>query len=205
MDMPGMSLPMPAKKAPATKTHKKPAAKKAAKKPVAKKAVTKAPVQRKHPTPSRPMTMPMHHGSMPMADHSQMDNGTMPQQPSTEPMQMPMDHSQMDHGAMPGMAMPTSERAGHAMAMTGALGAYPMERESSGTAWQPDSSEHAGLHVVSGDWMLMAHGVLNLVYDHQSGPRGDDQAFASGMLMGMARRSLGNGALQFKAMVSPDP
>ena len=53
--------------------------------------------------------------------------------------------------------------------------------------------------------MLMAHGTLNLVYDHQSGPRGDDKAFASGMLMGMARRPLGNGTLQFKAMLSPDP
>jgi hypothetical protein len=58
---------------------------------------------------------------------------------------------------------------------------------------------------MSGDWTLMAHGVLNLIYDHQSGPRGDDKAFASGMLMGMARRPLGNGTLQFKAMVSPDP
>ena len=46
---------------------------------------------------------------------------------------------------------------------------------------------------------------LNFVYDHQSGPRGDDKAFASGMLMGMARRPLGNGTLQFKAMLSPDP
>ena len=56
-----------------------------------------------------------------------------------------------------------------------------------------------------GDWTLMAHGVLNLVSDHQSGPGGDDKAFASGMLMGMARRPLGNGTLQLKAMVSPDP
>ena len=53
--------------------------------------------------------------------------------------------------------------------------------------------------------MLMAHGMLNLVYDQQSGRRGDDKAFASGMLMGMARRPLGNGTLQFKAMLSPDP
>ena len=58
---------------------------------------------------------------------------------------------------------------------------------------------------MSGDWMLMAHGTLNLVYDHQSGARGDDKAFASGMLMGMARRPLGNGTLQLKAMLSPDP
>jgi len=95
--------------------------------------------------------------------------------------------------------------AGHEMAMTGALGPYPMERESSGTAWQPDASEHVGLMSMSGDWTLMAHGVVNLVYDHQSGRRGDDKLFASGMLMGMARRPLGNGTLQFKAMLSPDP
>ena len=53
--------------------------------------------------------------------------------------------------------------------------------------------------------MLMAHGALNFVFDHQSGPRGDDKAFASGMLMGMARRPLGDGTLQLKAMLSPDP
>jgi len=89
--------------------------------------------------------------------------------------------------------------------MTGAFGAYPMAREASGTAWQPDNSVHEGLHRTAGDWALMAHGTLNLVYDHQSGPRGDDKLFASGMLMGMARRPVGDGTLQFRAMVSPDP
>jgi len=44
-----------------------------------------------------------------------------------------------------------------------------------------------------------------LVYDHQGGRRGDDKAFAAGMLMGMAKRPIGKGTLQFKAMVSPDP
>jgi hypothetical protein len=58
---------------------------------------------------------------------------------------------------------------------------------------------------MSGEWMLMAHGVLNLVYDHQGGPRGDDRAFASGMLMGTASRPLGDGTLQLRAMLSPDP
>jgi hypothetical protein len=106
------------------------------------------------------------------------------------------------HGAMGTMGMPTGD---HAMAMTGALGSYPMERESSGTAWQPDSSQHSGLMTTRGDWTLMGHGVVNLVADHQSGPRGDDEAFASGMLMGMARRPIGNGTVQLKAMVSPDP
>jgi len=121
-----------------------------------------------------------------------------PAQP--EPAPMPMDHSQM--GRPPGESdiviadyrMPSA-----------ALGQYAMTRESSGTAWQPDASEHRGLHAAHGGWMLMAHGLLNLVYDHQSGRRGDDKAFASGMLMGMARRPLGNGTVQLKAMLSPDP
>jgi hypothetical protein len=114
---------------------------------------------------------------------------------------MPIDHSQMQMPPAEGDIVVAEPR----MRMTGALGPYGMQRESSGTAWQPDTSEHMGLHVTRGDWMLMAHGTLNLVYDHQSGPRGDDKAFVSGMLMGMARHPLGNGALQFKAMVSPDP
>ena len=114
----------------------------------------------------------------------------------------PTDHS--SKGQMPGMESAHRGKMGQ-MAMNGALGSYPIERESSGTAWQPDTSEHSGLMSMSSDWTLMAHGAVNLVYDHQSGPRGDDKAFASGMLMGMARRPLGNGTLQFKAMLSPDP
>jgi hypothetical protein len=115
--------------------------------------------------------------------------------------------------AMPGMTMPAETmpadkmamtHEGH-MAMSGALGPYPVQRESSGTAWQPDASAHSGLMTASGAWTLMAHGELNLVYDHQGGPRGDDKMFASGMLMGMARRPVGQATLQLKAMVSPDP
>ena len=115
----------------------------------------------------------------------------------------PTDHSQMVHSQMGPMQMPEGEHMGHAM--TGALGPYPMTRESSGTAWQPDASRHSDLMQMSGDWMLMAHGTLNLVYDHQSGLRGGDKAFVSGMLMGMASHKLGDGTVQFKAMLSPDP
>ena len=91
------------------------------------------------------------------------------------------------------------------MEMTGALGPYPMAREASGTAWQPDSSKHGGLHLMTGEWTFMAHGKLDLVHSWQEQPRGDDKTFAAGMLMGMARRPIGDGTLQFKAMVSPDP
>jgi hypothetical protein len=229
--MPGMVMPTPqpaAKKKPAPK--KKAVAKKATPtKPWAAKPQSRTTHARHAPvaTSSAPMEpsmpMPMDHGGtqpsaepMPM-DHSQKQHGTMPKpaqpEPGPAPATPPMDHSQMDQSQMGQMPMDHSqmqmgEHAGHNVgqaAMTGALGPYPMERDSSGTAWQPDTSEHRGLHAMSGDWTLMAHGVVNLVYDHQSSARGDDKAFASGMLMGMASRPIGNGTLQFRAMLSPDP
>src|SRR4029077_5775464 len=90
--------------------------------------------------------------------------------------------------------------------MLGALGSYPVPRDASGTSWQPDSSTHAGVHAMEGDWMLMGHAMLNGVYDWQQGPRGDTDAFLSGMLMGMAGRRFRNrGALQFRAMWRPEP
>ena len=156
-----------------------------------------------------------------LAQHQHQEHGTpVPEQPAdahaghdmdepappppekaveTEPMDhSTMDHSQMDHQAMGHAGMDHSS-------MTGALGPYPMTRESSGTAWQPDSSEHSGLMGSSGDWTLMAHGNLDLVYDHQGGRRGATKLFPAGMIMGMARRPLGDGTLQFRAMLSPDP
>lgn len=126
-----------------------------------------------------------------------------PEPEAAEPEAATPDHSRMDHSihAQPAQAAHAGEKHAHG----GALGPYPMTREASGTAWQPDSSEHMGLMTSSGDWTLMAHGVLNLVYDHQGSRRGDDMVFASGMVMGMAQRPLGDGAVQFKAMLSPDP
>ena len=114
----------------------------------------------------------------------------------------PEEHSEMEHSP----ATHATMAGGHAEhQMVGAQGRHPMERESSGTAWQPDASEHMGLMVHRGDWTLMGHGVLNLVYDRQGSRRGDDKVFASGMLMGMARRPIGDGTFQFRAAVSPDP
>ena len=89
--------------------------------------------------------------------------------------------------------------------MEGALGPYLFTREASGTSWQPDASVHDAIHIRAGDWLVMFHGLMNGVWDRQSGPRGDDKGFVSGMLMAMAQRPLGEGELQLRAMVSPDP
>jgi hypothetical protein len=171
---------------------------------MAASALTLAPlaapaVAQHQPMPGMQMPAP----AKPAPEKSEQEKPTEKAPPSSEPT--PMDHSQMGHTPAAPMNMPMGKHSGHEIPMTGSLGPYPMQRESSGTAWQPDTSGHPGLMRMSGDWTFMAHGVLNLVYDHQSGPRGDDKFFPSGMLMGMARRPLGDGSLQFKAMVSPDP
>jgi len=103
-------------------------------------------------------------------------------------------------------AMAGTGTAAHAMPMTSALGAWPMTRDASGTSWQPDVSEHGGVHSQAGDWSIMTHALLSLTYDSQSGPRGDDQTFVSGMLMAAARRDFDDGSsLNLRAMLSPDP
>lgn len=183
-----------AKKAPA----KKPAIKKAvAKKPAARKAVAKRPAVRK-PAPKAPaVTQSAAATPAPGVDHAAMGHGAV----QAPPAATPVDHSQMDHGA----AVDDHAAMGHGPATTGALGPYPMAREVSGTAWQPDSGEHGGIALAAGDWSLMLHGELDLVHSWQQGPRGDSDTFPAGMLMAMARRPVGEGTLQLRAMVSPDP
>lgn len=109
------------------------------------------------------------------------------------------DHAAMahDHAAM------HHDHAGGAM--TGLYGPYPMSREASGTAWQPDAAPHRGLHAMRGPWMLMLHGSADLVADHQGGARGGDAIFSANMLMGMASRPLGPGTLGLRAMLSAEP
>ncbi|HVY83919.1 MAG TPA: hypothetical protein VG943_02205 [Caulobacterales bacterium] len=107
-----------------------------------------------------------------------------------------MDQMDMDDMDMPDMG---------AMQMAGALGAYAGGRDASGTSWQPDASPMDGAMTMRGPWMLMGHARLNGVYDWQGGPRGDEKTFVSGMVMGMAQRTLGDGTLMLHAMLSPDP
>ncbi len=196
MNMPGMAVPAkkgPAKKAAPKKAvpRKKMAAKKAA---LATKLVRKAAVATPVMVAKPVEPMP----AMVMPEGSTMDHGAPPTAGAA-----PVDHS-----AMPGMAMPEDEHgamSGMVHSMAGALGAYPAEREASGTAWQPDASQHQGVMKQAGPWMLMVHSTINLVGDSQGSLRGDDKLFVSGMVMGMAQRPLGKGMMQFKAMLSPDP
>lgn len=125
-------------------------------------------------------------------------------------MPMPMPPPPAASGPAPGAAATAGSddnglEAPVYTVMLGALGRYDAAREASGTAWQPDSSPHAGIHAMAGGWMLMAHGRLDLVYDRQEGPRGGEKPFLSGMLMASARRTVGAGVAQVRAMLSPEP
>lgn len=109
-------------------------------------------------------------------------------------------HGEDSNGAKDDMTMSAGDTQ-----MAGMFGQYPMTREASGTSWQPDSTPMEGTHAMMGDWMAMAHGYVNAIYDHQGGPRGSRQTFAQSMLMGMAQRPFAGGTLGIRAMISLDP
>lgn len=111
-----------------------------------------------------------------------------------EAMEMAPSMGAMDHG----------DHAHHDM-MRSQFGPYAMTREGSGTSWQPEATPMHGLMWEAGDWMLMAHGFANGIYDHQGGPRGDDKTFVNSMGMLMAQRPAWGGMLGLRAMVSLDP
>lgn len=96
-------------------------------------------------------------------------------------------------------------RSHHGANMPSAFGSYAMTREGSGTAWQPEATPMQGRHAMRGDWMLMFDGRLDIVHDHQSGPRGDSKNFTASMLMGMGQRPLAGGTVSLRGMVSLDP
>jgi hypothetical protein len=109
------------------------------------------------------------------------------------------DMSKMGHD------MSAMKGAGHDMEMQSALGPYPMTREGSGTSWQPEATPMQGLHRMTGGWAVMAHGLINGIYDKQTGPRGDEKSFTESMGMLMANRPVGPGTLGLRAMLSLDP
>jgi hypothetical protein len=105
---------------------------------------------------------------------------------------------------MGGMDMGSADMP--AMKMTGALGAYGMTREASGTSWQPDAAPMTGIMQMWGGWMVMLEGRLIGVMDSQSGPRGDSMVNESGMGMAMASYPLSESdTLGLRVMMSLEP
>lgn len=86
----------------------------------------------------------------------------------------------------------------------------PMNRNASGTSWQPDASPVFGYMQHAGPWMLMEHGNIFLRYTHQdiggAGARGGERWDAPNWFMLMGQRMTGpRGLFHFSAMLSLDP
>ncbi len=103
------------------------------------------------------------------------------------------------------VAIPHAARAGAPPGHEGTLGAYPMDRDASGTSWQPESFGMSGLHAWTGSWRLMAHADVFAVFTDQGGPRGGRQWFSTNMAMAAASRTVGRGMLTLRAMLSLEP
>jgi hypothetical protein len=109
--------------------------------------------------------------------------------------------------AVPATELHAAESAGDGTGggMPGLYGAYDMQREASGTSWQPDTTPMSGIHAMREEWTTMLHGFVDATYDDQGGPRGAAQSFSSSMLMFVARRDLPTGAFGVHLMLSGDP
>jgi hypothetical protein len=131
--------------------------------------------------------------------YAQHEHGHGPQEESNEPAtnHPAMDHARMEHDEI--------EHGSRMPAMHGWYGPYRMQREASGTSWQPEATPMEGLHVMYEDWMFMFHGFAFGVYDYQSGPRGDRKFFSPNMMMGMAQHPLGPGTFGLRSMLTLEP
>jgi hypothetical protein len=159
------------------------------------------------------MDMPMDSQSGSHGDHTAASGKATPQHKhkasktkakpatSSNPASMPASDT-AQHGGHPNMSGMDHTTVDH---MMGYLGPYSMSREGSGTSWLPDSTPMEGIHQTFGEWQTMSHALINLVYDHQGGPRGANKTFVSGMIMGMAQRPLGDATFGVRAMLAPDP
>jgi hypothetical protein len=195
MDMPGMKMPPKpvAKPKPNAKhpvTVRKASSPRPATLPAKRPPTTAAPVEAApdNPMPEMDMSAP------PVAPSAT----PVPALPSTAPMPgmemspAPASKPDITMSDMPGMNMSGSTPA-------------PFT-EGSGTARLPGAEGMMhGLHVMTGEWMIMVHGYTWGAYTAQSGPRGRDEAFVESMAMISASRNLGGATLSLRSMLSLEP
>lgn len=226
MPMPGMK--MPAK--PAAKPKPKPKSKPKHGTVGKHKAPGRRAMPRDAAKAVAPAPEPMRTGTMPGME---MGTPAPPSPPSTSPMPQPMPGMDMSSpqaspqsppaggtpsdqapAAMPGMAMPMpqsgapsgNDRSMVAMPGMDMSGASSAVANGSGTSRLPgaEGGMH-GLHLASGDWMVMLHGYVWGAYTNQSGLRGRDEAFVTSMAMIEAQRDLGGARLTLRSMLSLEP
>ncbi|NCD69470.1 hypothetical protein [Mucilaginibacter agri] len=117
---------------------------------------------------------------------------------------MKMDHSKMDHSKMQSMQMDDMPM------MTSQFSrSLPMNRDGSGTSWQPDESPINAYMIHGKKWMTMIHGNIFFRYNNQDlfngGSRGKYKFDAPNWLMGMTQRKVGeHGLFSINTMFSLD-
>ena len=80
-----------------------------------------------------------------------------------------------------------------------------LRHSASGTSLEPDSSVTPMLMRMSGKWMEMIHGEVNVAEQQQTGPRGRDKLFSVNWAMPMAQRPNAHGQWTFVSMLSLEP
>ena len=138
--------------------------------------------------------------------------GTVVVEARQEPAPMPPGHvhpapreeatpQEHQHPAPPGDS-PAQEHE-HAAASASVFAS----REASGTAWQPDETPMRGFHFQTRGWEVMLHGNGFVQLLHESAPehRGATQGGSINWAMAMAGRSVGQGRLSTRLMMSLEP
>src|SRR5260370_738909 len=105
------------------------------------------------------------------------------------------------------MALPQRAEHEHEMKMQSSVNiADPMNRESSGTAWVPDSTPMYGYMKMLGDDMLMLHGGIFPRYTNVTTRRGDDRIDAPNCIMATYSHPFSDTTqIRRGLMISPDP
>jgi len=114
-------------------------------------------------------------------------------------------HAETHHHEMTSHEVKEDHSTHEAHLELGTLGLYSINREASGTSWQPDSTPHDGAHWDYVDWTMMSHGYLYLVHNQQNGPRGDTKNYSQGEIMLQGSKSLNDGTLTLRSAFSIDP
>jgi hypothetical protein len=121
------------------------------------------------------------------------------------------EHMNMKKDSAQPMANDTMPMHHHMMNLSSMSHAYslnlPMNRNGSGTGWEPDASPMYGFMVHSPKWMFMFHGNIFVRYNKQDisqqGSRGGEKWDAPDMLMAMGQTKIGKqGLFHFNAMIS---
>ena len=80
-----------------------------------------------------------------------------------------------------------------------------MERDASGTSWEPASTQMPGIHRTPDDWLLMTHDYMMGIYDHQGGPRGRHAFLSESMFMLTAQKDVERSTFALRGMFSLEP